>query len=274
MSAYRQAPTVAAEFEFSCLYLGRVMHARLSPFRHRFAYRVFSIFVDLDDLPALDRRLKLFSHNRWNLFSLYDRDLGPRDGGALRPWINRHLRAAGIDPRGVRVRMLCFPRLLGYVFNPLSIWFCYDAGDRLLAVLYDVSNTFGQSHGYLLLVAPDRAPGQAIEQVCAKRLYVSPFMDMEATYRFRLDEPGARLAIRIDQEDTNGRGFVATHTARRAPLRDSTLLRAFFTYPLMTLKVIGGIHWEALRLWRKGARLRPRPAAPPGEVTVVGLPSR
>ncbi len=245
------------------------MHARLSPFSHRFVYRVFSIFVDLDELPTLSRRLKLFSHNRWNLFSLHDRDLGPRNGGSLKAWIEQHLNTTGIDLRGGRVRLLCFPRLLGYVFNPLAIWFCYDAEERLVAVLYDVSNTFGESHGYLLPVAPDHAPGQAIEQRCMKRLYVSPFMDMASTYRFRLSEPGERLAIRIDQEDDKGRGFVATHTARRAPLRDATLLGAFFTHPLMTLKVIGGIHWEALHLWRKGARLRPRPSPPSSDVTVV-----
>jgi DUF1365 family protein len=273
MIAQRE-PARAPAANSSCLYFGRVMHARLRPFRHRFAYRVFSIFVDLNELPILGRRLRLFSHNRWNLFSLYDRDFGPRDGGSLKVWIERHLTAAGIDLAGGRVRLLCFPRLFGYVFNPLSVWFCYDAEERLVAVLYDVSNTFGESHGYLLPVAPDRAPGQAIEQQCSKRLYVSPFMDMAATYRFRLDEPGERLAIRIDQEDAEGRGFVATHTARRAPLRDSTLLRACFAYPLMTLKVIGGIHWEALHLWRKGARLRPRPAPPPGDVTVAGSPSR
>ena len=233
---------------FSCLYFGRVMHARLRPFRHRFAYRVFSIFVDLDELPGLSRRLSLFSHNRWNLFSLHDRDFGPRDGRPLKAWIEEHLAAAGINLRGGRVRLLCFPRLLGYVFNPLSVWFCYDAEERLAAVLYDVSNTFGEAHGYLLPVAPDRAPGQAIDQQCAKRLYVSPFMDMDAAYRFRLGEPGERLAIRIDQEDPQGRGFVATHTARRATLRDAALLRACFAYPLMTLKVIAGIHWEALHL--------------------------
>ncbi len=271
MTELRQAaaPTESS----SCLYFGRVMHARLSPFQHRFAYRVFSILVDLDELSDLSRGLSLFSHNRRNLFSLHDRDLGPRDGGSLKVWIQQHLSAAGIDPRGGRVRVLCFPRLLGYVFNPLAIWFCYDAAQRLVAVLYDVSNTFGESHGYLIPIATDRTPDEAVEQQCAKRLYVSPFMDMQATYRFRLGEPNARLAIRIDQEDAAGRGFIATHTARRAPLSDATLLRACFAYPLMTLKVIGGIHWEALRLWRKGARVRPRPAPPPRVVTVTGLHS-
>ena len=258
----------------SCLYFGRVMHARLRPFSHRFAYRVFSLFVDLDELPDLSSKLMLFSHNRWNLFSLFDRDFGPRDGRPLKDWIEEKLAAGGIELPDGRVRLLCFPRLFGYVFNPLSVWFCYDAEERLVAVLYDVSNTFSEAHGYLFKVAQDREPGQAIEQQCSKKFYVSPFMDMEATYRFRLVEPDARLALRIDQETADGRGFVATHKARQVPLSDLSLLRACFAYPLMTLKVIGGIHWEALHLWRKGARLRPRPAPPALDVTVVGAASR
>ena len=184
------------------------------------------------------------------------------------------MAAAGIDTRGGRVRLLCFPRLLGYAFNPLSIWFCYNGDERLLAVLYEVRNTFGQAHGYLLPVATDRAPGEIFEQQCEKQLYVSPFMDMDKTYRFRLSEPGERLAVRIDMEDAAGQGFIASHTARRGTLCDAMLLRACFAYPLMTLKVIAGIHWEALRLWRKGARLHPRPTPPPSDITVVSLPSR
>jgi DUF1365 family protein len=258
----------AISTQTSCLYFGRVAHARLRPFAHRFAYRVFSVFVDLDELPALDRRLRLFSHNRWNLFSLRDRDFGPRDGWALKPWIEEQLAAADLDPCG-KVRLLCFPRVLGYAFNPLSVWFCYDTAERLQAVLYDVSNTFGQAHCYLIPVDPNRAPGRAITQQCAKRFYVSPFMDMDATYRFRLAEPGARLALRIDQESAGGRGFVATHVGARASLSDAGLLRACLAHPFLSLKVIGGIHWEALRLWRKGARVRPRPE-PPADITVVG----
>lgn len=255
----------------SALYTGRVMHARLLPFRHRFAYRVFSLFIDLNELDALDRQLRLFSHNRWNLFSFRDSDFGPRDGSALRPWLDGHLADAGIDLGNGRVRVLCFPRVLGYVFNPLAVWYCYDESEALVAVLYDVSNTFGQSHAYLLPVAAGHRAGQAVQQQCAKRFYVSPFMDMEATYRFRLTAPAARLALRIDQTDGSGHGFVATHVARRAPLHDSALLRAFFGHPLLNVKIIGGIHWQALKLWLKGARLRRRPTPPGNPVTIPDL---
>ena len=183
----------------SCLYFGRVMHKRLIPFRHRFTYRVFSLFIDLDELPALDRGPRLFSHNRWNLFAFFDRDHGPRDGSPLRPWIERRLAEADIDLAGGPVRLLCFPRLFGFVFNPLSLWFCYHQSGRLAAVLYEVSNTFGQWHSYLIPIDRGQKAGRAIRQSCDKRLYVSPFIGMVSTYHFRLLEPDARLAVAIRQ---------------------------------------------------------------------------
>jgi DUF1365 family protein len=188
----------------SCLYFGRVMHKRLQPFRHRLDYRVFSLYLDLDELPALTQRLRLFSHNRWNLFGFLDRDHGPRDGTALRPWIEGHLAEAGIELEGGAIRLLCFPRLLGYVFNPLSIWFCYHRSGRLAAMFYEVRNTFGEMHGYLIPVDPARAPGAPILQSCDKGFYVSPFIGMAATYHFRLAEPDARLSVLIRQWTPEG----------------------------------------------------------------------
>ena len=253
----------------SCLYFGRVMHKRLRPFRHRLDYRVFSLYLDLDELPELSRRLRFFSHNRWNLFGFLDRDHGPRDGAALRPWIEGHLAEAGIDLEGGAVRLLCFPRLLGYVFNPLTIWFCYQRSGRLAAVLYEVRNTFGEKHGYLIPVGPAREPGAPILQSCDKGFYVSPFIGMDATYHFRLAEPNQRLAILIRQWAPEGELLIASQSGARRPLDDTTLLRAFFTYPLMTLKVIGAIHWQAVKLWCKGGTLVPRPPAPALPVTQV-----
>ncbi len=256
----------------SCLYFGQVMHRRLMPFRHRLDYRVFSLYVDLDELPALARRLRFFSHNRWNLFAFQDRDHGARDGTALRPWLDARLAEAGIDLEGGPVRLLCFPRVLGYVFNPLSIWFCYHKSGRLAAVLYEVRNTFGEQHCYLIPVDPGRAPGRPILQSCDKGFYVSPFIGMTATYHFRVREPDERLAVVIRQWTPEGALLVASQTGQRRPLTDTTLLRAFVTYPLMTLKVIAGIHWHALKLWRKGAKLVPRPPAPDNAVTLVRPP--
>ncbi len=254
----------------SALYFGEVMHKRLRPFVHAFRYRVFSLYIDLDELDICDRGLRLFSHNRWNLVSFHDRDHGARDGTALRPWIDGHLAAAGIELAGGPVRLLCFPRVLGYVFSPLSIWFCHHADGSLRAILYEVRNTFGGKHGYLIPVAPDQARGGPLVQSADKRFYVSPFIALASRYAFRLAVPGERLAVAIRQEVAEGGQLIARQTGRRRPLSDANLLRALFAYPLMTAKVIGAIHWQALRLWVKGARIEPRPATTADAVTLVG----
>ena len=259
----------------SCLYFGEVMHRRLEPMYHRFRYRVFSLYLDLDDLPQLASRLRLFSYNRWNVFSFFDRDHGPlasHSGRPIREWVDAYLEAAGIDCRGGRVTLLCFPRVLGYVFNPMSVYFCHGAGGDLKAILYEVSNTFGQRHSYLLPSDGEAEHHNApatIEQSCEKRLHVSPFMGMAARYRFRLKVPDERLTMLIRQENESGRQLIATHTGRRVPLTDARLLSAFVCYPLMTLKVIVAIHWEALKLWLKGARLVTRPTPPEHAVTLT-----
>jgi DUF1365 family protein len=264
----------------SCLYFGQVLHRRVRPFQHRFRYRVFSIYLDLDELPNVAHRLKLFSYNRWNLFSFFDRDHGPLGPAAqekrpIRAWVDQNLAAAGIDCHGGRITLLCFPRLFGFVFNPLSVFFCHNRNGDLKAILYEVSNTFSQRHSYLLPCddgARRNAP-VAINQSCAKRLYVSPFIGMASTYRFRIKVPDERLSIlvrqAIQEQSNESRQLVAVQTGQRVPLTDPNLIRAFFRYPLMTVKVVAAIHWEALWLWRKGARLVSRPQPPKHEVTLT-----
>lgn len=252
----------------SRLYYGQVMHRRLRPFGHRFGYRVFSLYLDLDELDRLDRELPFFSHNRFNLFSLHDRDHGARDGGPLRPWIESWLGRFGIDLEGGSIKMLCFPRILGYVFNPLSLWFCYHRDGRLMAVLYEVRNTFGDKHGYLIPLG-NHAPGTPILQSCEKAMHVSPFMEMKSRYAFRLREPDERLSILIRQFTADGETLIATHTGRAAKLTGRELLKAFVLHPLMTMKVMGAIHWEAFRLWRKGAVFHRRPAPPADDVELI-----
>ena len=256
----------------SALYFGHVMHRRVRPFEHRFVYPVFSLFVDLDELPVLDRRLRLFSHNRSNLFTLRDCDHGPGEDRPLKPWVERHLAAQGLHAEEWRIFLLCFPRLLGYVFNPLSVYFCYDGTGALRAVLYQVSNTFAQRHSYLLPVMREPGTVGPIQQACAKRFYVSPFIPMEASYRFRLMPPGRRLSLHIEEDVTEGRLLNATWTGRRAPLTDSGLAKAFLRLPLMTFKITAAIHWQALHLWRKGAVYHARPAPPADEVEYGSLP--
>jgi len=251
----------------SCLYEGEVMHCRLRPMRHRFVYQLFSALFDVDEIPSLARRLRLFSHNRFNLFSYHDRDHGPRDGSPLRPWVERHLRARGIDLGGGRMFIHCLPRLFGYGFNPLSVIWCYDAGGTLRAILYEVKNTFGEQHGYLIPVEGGRVRTASIRQRATKTFYVSPFIGMEAEYHFRVHEPEDRLSIVIRETVPEGDLLVATHIAGRRKLGDLTLLRAALAYPLVTIKVIAAIHWEALKLWLKGARLYGRPPAPAEDVS-------
>ncbi len=257
MATFQQEPG----FQAAALYFGRVMHKRLRPFQHRFDYRVVSLWLDIDKVAATARRHRLLSHNRLNLFSFHDRDHGPRDGSPLRPWCEALLGRHGIDIAGGPVWLLTFPRVFGYVFNPLSLYYCHHADGHLAAVIYEVSNTFGEQHSYVLPV-DDQQPAQTpVVQSCEKDFYVSPFIGMSATYHFRLTQPDDRLSMLIRQADADGDLLLATLTARRLDLTDGALARAFVTHPMMTWKVIAAIHWQALHLWRKGARYHPRSAA-------------
>ncbi len=252
----------------SALFTGTVAHARLRPVRHRLRYRMLNLLLDLDELPDLDRRLALFGHNRAALFSFHEADHGDGSATPLRAQIEAHLRRAGVNPAGGRIRVLCMPRVLGLVFNPITVFFCDDANGALQAMLYEVNNTFGQRHSYLIPV--HGAVEGVLRQRCDKRLYVSPFMDMDLSYSFRLTPPGARLSLAIDVHDAAGAVLFAAFTGRRRTLSDRTLLTAFLAHPLLAARVLGGIHWEALKLWRKGMRIRPRPAPPALPITIVG----
>ena len=252
----------------SALYIGHVVHRRFKPVPHRLRYRAFYMILDLDELGTLVRRLRLFSLNRFNLYSFYERDHG--DGGErpLRAQIEERLRQAGIAAANGTIRVLAMPRILGMVFNPLSIYFCHAADGTLAALIYEVNNTFGERHSYLIpagAVASD-AP---IRQTCAKHFYVSPFLTMALTYNFHLKLPDNRLRIAIRADDTAGPVLAAVLSGERFALRDALLARLFFRYPLLALQVLGAIHWEALKLWRKGLRLVPRPAAPAEAVSIA-----
>lgn len=251
----------------SGLYAGRVMHQRVRPRRHRLDYSMFSLLLDLDEIDGLDRKLSLFSRNRFNLFSFFDRDYGAEPGKPIRLQIEGHLCAAGLQPDGGPIRVLTMPRILGYVFNPLSVFFCYRRDESLSAIFYEVSNTFGERHSYLLPVeTPDAT---VIRQKCPKQFYVSPFMDMKMDYAFRVVPPAERVMVAITGSDADGPVITAALSSRRRELTDGALAKVFFTFPLLTLKVMAGIHFEALFIWMKGVGFRKRPAPPKLPVTIV-----
>tara|TARA_R110002124_G_scaffold100107_2_gene246563 strand:+ start:7782 stop:8603 length:822 start_codon:yes stop_codon:yes gene_type:complete len=244
----------------SALYDGKVMHARLKPMGHRFQYRVYALLLDLDQLP-LAAKSPIFSHNRFNLLSFFDRDHGARDGTPLRNYVDGVMLAAGELPP-CRIELLCYPRVFGWVFDPLSVYYCYDASDHLSALIYEVRNTFGENHTYVAPVRAGESQNGHIRQQRNKRFYVSPFIDMDMTYRFRLNRPDTALTLRILVGDAEGPLLAATFSGSRRALTTGNLLRAFVQVPFQSLKIVGGIHWEALKLWVKGARFHRRPRRP------------
>lgn len=236
------------------LYIGAVMHRRQDRHAYHFVYKVFSLLLDLDELPRLSRRLRLFSHNGFNLFGVVDRDHGPRDGTPLKPWAEQYLLLHGIDLAGGRIRLLCFPRFLGWVFNPLSLWYCEHRDGSMRAVICEVRNTFGEMHHYLL-TAPDRGPMDwDTEYRVPKVFHVSPFIAPDMEYCFRLQAPGERLRFHIDEKHDGKVMFRASLTAIRTPLTDARLVLSALQIPLLPFKVMAAIHWQALKLWLRGAR--------------------
>lgn len=234
----------------SAIYRGAVVHQRTRPKRHRLRYQVFSLLLDLDELAALDAGLRLFAYNRKGLVSFYDTDHGPATGLPLRPWVEERMREAGVEPDGGPIRLLCYPRILGYVFNPLSAYFCYRRNGGLAAILYEVCNTFRERHTYVFAIGDDTAA--VLQHQCAKSLYVSPFIGMDAEYQFSTVPPGDNVNLVIRQEDADGLLLAASFHGKRQPLTGAALARVLAEFPFLTLKIICGIHWEALRMWVKG----------------------
>lgn len=253
------ARPAAIEGDAAALYVGEVMHARLKPVGHRFSYRVMSLLIDLDRLEAADRQSRLFGVNRPALYSFHEADHGDRDGSSLRLFVQRLVGEHGIDLTGGRVQMLCYPRLLGYTFNPLSVYFCYRASGEPALLIYEVRNTLGGIHTYVLPVKYGEISPAGIRQTQDKRFYVSPFIKMAMRYHFRVMPPKDHVKLRILETDSEGPLLSATFIGHRRLLSTKELLHSFFSLPLITLKVVGAIHWEAFRLWLKGVRLAPGP---------------
>jgi DUF1365 family protein len=247
----------------SCLYEAVVVHQRTRPVAHRLRYRISTLLLDLDELPALARRLRLFAHNRAGVVAFHERDHG--GGGGLRDWVEAQMRAAGMAPDGGPIRVLAMPRVLGHAFNPLSVFFCHRRDGTLAATLYEVNNTFGERHSYLIAVGDDVSP---LRQSCDKAFYVSPFLPMRMTYRFRVTPPGPKVSVGVFGHDADGLLIAATLAGRRRALTDAALLGGVLRTQLLGARVLAGIHWEAFKLWRKGLRIQHRPPPPPHPVTI------
>jgi uncharacterized protein len=246
------------------LYVGRVTHARITPRRHKLAYRIFMVRLNLD--RAHQRVTRLFSLNRLNLFSVFERDHGDGSKTPLRDQIAAKLDQAGLGQAAVHIEMLVMPRILGRAFNPLTVYFCRDAVGQLGAILYEVNNTFGERHNYMIAAGPQT--GNAVSQTAPKRFHVSPFMDMDLDYRFDVLPPDQEVAIRILVTRAGSPVLTAAFTGQGQPLTDAALLRAWIQHPWQTLGVLAAIHWEAVKILLKGIGLRPKPASPTTSVTL------
>jgi uncharacterized protein len=270
--ALRVPTTVSANgpvaVDAAALYVGEVMHARLKPVVHRFAYKVASLLVDLDRLAEADRLSPLFSVGRFNLFSFHESDHGAGDG-QLRRHVDGLLAEAGHD-RPAKVLLLCYPRVLGYVFNPISVYYALDGQDRPSAIIYEVRNTFGEHHTYVAPVEAGDVTAAGIRQTRAKQFFVSPFMPMDQRYFFRLLPPGEGVRVRILETDRDGPTLTASFIGRRRPVTTRALAGLFAKMPFHTLKIFAGIHIEAVRLYIKGAPYFSRGRPPPPASFVDG----
>ena len=235
----------------SSIYIGTVIHKRFKPKVHSFNYKVFSLLIDLSEFDILDKNLKLFSYNRFNLISFFNKDHGPRDGSSLKKWVIENLKKNNLEFNDVQIKLLCYPRILGYVFNPLSVFYVFDKNQKLISILYEVKNTFGEQHTYIFKSDKDQ---NLIQHVCKKKFHVSPFIEMDCVYFFRLLKPGNKISVIIDVNDREGKILYASQDGTKSELNNNTLIKAYLKHPLMTFKIILAIHFEAFKLWTKGIR--------------------
>jgi DUF1365 family protein len=239
----------------------------LTPRPHAFAYRVFAAALDVDEIAQAAARLRLFGHNRRALVSFYDSDHGRGDGRPVAEHIRTTLRKAGLYRAAGRIVLVCYPRLLGFVFNPLSVYFCHGHDDRLSAIVYEVSNTFRERTSYVIPV--DGGVEGPIRQVCAKGMYVSPFTSQKGHYGFHVSPPNENVVIGVTFRDQQGPVLKTHFRGDRLALTDGVLAGMVARHPLMTVKITTCIHFEAARLWLKGVPVVPRHASPAYSVAVI-----
>ena len=235
----------------SYIYTGNVIHKRFKPKKHYFKYKVFSLLIDLSEIKLLDQNLKIFSYNKFNIVSFYDKDHGARNGSSIKDWVISNLKKNNIDTENIQIKLLCYPRIFGYVFNPLSVFYIYDRSSNLISILYEVKNTFGEQHTYVFKTEINH---NLIQHTCKKKFHVSPFIEMDCTYFFRLLKPGNKISVIIDQNDNNGKILYASQDGVRSEINNINFIKSYLKHPLMTFKIIFAIHYEAFKLWSKGIK--------------------
>ena len=235
----------------SSIYNGTVIHKRFKPKEHFFKYSVFSFLIDLSELNHLNKKIKFFSYNKFNLLSFYEKDHGNRDGSSLITWVKKNLDDNNINSVDVKIKLLCYPRILGYVFNPLSVFYIYDICGKLICILYEVKNTFGEQHTYIFKVDGDK---NLYKHNCSKKFHVSPFIEMNCKYFFRLLKPGEKISVIIDQYQEDEKILFASQDGKRVEFNSKELIKSYIKHPLMTFKIISAIHFEAFKLWLKGIK--------------------
>ena len=235
----------------SYIYTGTVTHKRFKPKINTFNYKVFSLLIDLSEIDVLDKTLKLFSYDKFNIISFFNKDHGPRDGSSLKKWVTENLKKNDIVYNDIQIKLLCYPRIFGYVFNPLSVFYIYDKNSDLISILYEVKNTFGEQHTYVFKTKKDQ---NLIQHVCKKKFHVSPFIAMNCIYFFRLLKPGNKISVIIDLQDPEGKILYASQDGVKSELNNSNLIKSYLKHPLMTFKIILAIHFEAFKLWTKGIK--------------------
>ena len=234
----------------SCIYNGTVIHKRFKPKIHFFKYKVFSLLIDLSELDNLDKKIGFFSYNKFNLISFFDKDHGDRDGSSVISWVKKNLKENDVNCENIRIKLLCYPRIFGYVFNPLSIFYVYDKNDKLISLLYEVKNTFSEQHTYIFKIKENNL----LQHNCEKKFHVSPFIEMNCSYFFRTLKPADKISIIIDQYQLNEKILYASQDGKRTDFTTSELIKSYLKHPLMTFKVIVAIHFEAFKLWTKGIK--------------------
>ena len=235
----------------SSIYNGTVIHKRFKPKIHFFKYKVFSILIDISEINLLNKTLKIFSYNKFNIVSFYDEDHGPRDGTSVKEWVIKNLQDNQIDTQDIKIKLLCYPRIFGFVFNPLSIFFIYNKKSELISILYEVKNTFDEQHTYIF---KNKENENTIKHTCKKKFHVSPFIEMNCTYFFKILKPGDKISVIIDQYDEEGKLLYASQDGSRIELNNKNLFLSYLKHPLMTFKIIAAIHFEAFKLWIKGIK--------------------